>query len=1038
MSEFSLVEKPMLEWLCGNFDDPADSGLGWTYRSAEQMESYGRTATDPIVEALLLPAIERINAAVTNAGQAKAALEIFRRILALPDPLERNRRALEALREGIPIVLTAGQDAVTVKLIELDPARVALNDFTASNQYSVRGEKTARADTILLVNGIPLVIAEYKSFITSGHDWTHGVRQVHRYQRQAPQLLATNLFCVAADENEFLYGTVDVNAQSESDITAQREHWSHWLSQYPQRRGYWNLNASEKDPDAVRAATMGLLQPLNVLDFLAHFCVFESHNGRTTKILARYQQFEAANDIVDRVLEGEFPSGLIWHTQGSGKSLTMIFAAYKLRRQPALQNPTVLVVVDRTDLKTQISTEFEKVDYPGVSKALGVRDLKAKIRQGARETIITTIQCFQGMNDLPPNERTNIIILLDEAHRSQKGQGESFSMTMRAKLPNAARFGMTGTPIDRTLTNTFRTFGPVVDGQQERYLSYYGIRQSIEDGATLEVYYQQRTVPIEVDEEPLNTTFEQMCDDLEVEDADERTLVQRREARWKALVCDPRRIEKVVAHLAEHFLQHPDPNGFKAQLVTVDRNACVLYKDALDAEFARRGLPQAANWSEVVISSSQNDGPELERFHYDKAATDHLIDRFKLTREEWESGQRKVHGEARAKWQAPLKILIVCDKLLTGFDAPVEQVMYLDKPLRDHNLLQAIARTNRPLPALNKRNGLVIDYFGVFLDLQKALNFDEKVREEAVIDWDKLREQFPGELGRALGFFHGIEIKDTRECYLACLRRLNDPRTAREFEAQWKRLQTLWEALSPDDCLYPYRHQYAWLGGMYIAHRRRNGRAATTHHELTAKTRDLIRAHTDILDIAEEVPIYKIDKDYLVKAMKLPTPADRAAELEAALTAELSEGNSFLYKKLGERLKNAVERKEAGDEAARKLLDELTGIVDEVTQSKEEPERLQLTAPGEYDLFTVVREYASDKDETRCADAARFFLQQLRERNALPSGWSASVGGSKAVRLNLHTLAWHPDVESLNLCPVEDDDPPFLSAAVEELAKSIA
>jgi type I restriction enzyme R subunit len=236
-----------------------------------------------------------------------------------------------------------------------------------------------------------------------------------------------------------------------------------------------------------------------------------------------------------------------------------------------------------------------------------------------------------------------------------------------------------------------------------------------------------------------------------------------------------------------HFLDHPDPNGFKAQLVAVDRKACALYKIGLDAKLKARGLPP--EWSNVIISEAQNSEPEIAQFEYPKKTQDDLIEYFKLTPGEWETWNRDHHGEDRSKWRPPLKILIVCDRLLTGFDAPVEQVMYLDKPLRDHNLLQAIARTNRPLPSLMKRTGLVVDYFGMFTNLEKSLNFDESVREESLIDWDALRATVPDEVGRCMASFGGITIADTRECLLAALRRLRDPEAAKTFEQNFKSLE---------------------------------------------------------------------------------------------------------------------------------------------------------------------------------------------------------------------------------------------------------
>jgi type I restriction enzyme, R subunit len=294
--------------------------------------------------------------------------------------------------------------------------------------------------------------------------------------------------------------------------------WGPWLSRYPDVKGWWNEAEADDPEDPLEWPVKGLLRlaPAHVLDFLQHSTVFETKKGKTVKKVARYQQFEAVNDIVDRALgligkpaTPQDRTGLIWHTQGSGKSLTMVFAAYKLRREPALKNPTVLIVVDRRDLKTQISDDFDACDYPNVEKALGVEDLKSKLRSLWRGTLVTTVQSFQRMGDLKPLQEDNIIALVDEAHRSQKGDGaESYAMTMRVKLPNTFRFGLTGTPIDRAMVNTHRDFGPVVNGQQERYLSYYGIKRAIKHGATLEVHYIRDRVPFLVDEKTLNVEFE--------------------------------------------------------------------------------------------------------------------------------------------------------------------------------------------------------------------------------------------------------------------------------------------------------------------------------------------------------------------------------------------------------------------------------------------------------------------------------------------------------------------------------------------------
>jgi type I restriction enzyme R subunit len=429
----------------------------------------------------------------------------------------------------------------------------------------------------------------------------------------------------------------------------------------------------------------------------------------------------------------------------------------------------------------------------------------------------------------------------------------------------------------------------------------------------------------------------------------------------------------------------------------------------------------------------------LTRFHYGRQKQDDLIDYFKLTPKQWEDWNREAFGEDHSKWRLPLKILIVCDRLLTGFDAPVEQVMYLDKPLRDHNLLQAIARTNRPLPAMNKRTGVVVDYFGVFSDLSKALNFDENIREEALIDWDKLKATVPGEVSRCMESFKGITIADTRECLLAALRAIRDPDAAKIFEHNFKSLERLWEAVSPDPVLYEYRYTYNWLCSVYIAHRRRQRGAGKqdTYGELSAKTRALIEDNTTFMDLADSLPVFKIDKDYVSKLEDLPSPADKAAALEAILTAELAEddGGSFTYRQLGERLARLKAQKDAADKAAEKRLKELQAIADEKAKADEEPARLVLTRPGEYGLFTVLREYSTSKDEAYLADCARRMVAHLRSNQLLSAGWSNSKGGRMRVEQSLLAESWNPPYAALGF-DADDANPPFLAPAVEELVNS--
>jgi type I restriction enzyme R subunit len=430
MSEAGYVELPVIQWLSGH-PSPTDNGLGWTYRDETAMAAFDRPLEDPLVDKLLVAAILKINPHVKTKAQAKLAVAALRKTMSHPDKLVANRQTLDLLRDGAKVALVPGEDAKTVCFIEFDSARQYLNDFTATNQYRVQGVKQCREDTVLLVNGIPLVIAEYKSYLASGKDWREAVHQLHRYQRQASLMLTPNVFCVAADEDEFRYGTVLFHDASKEDIEIHMDNWGRWLSLYPDVKDFWNKPEADNPKDPLEVPVKGLLRlkPCHVLDFLQHFIVFETKKGKTLKKVARYQQFEAANDLVQRTVDligqpvqPQERTGLVWHTQGSGKSITIICTAYKLRRHQALNNPTVLIVVDRRDLKTQLGDDFEACDYPNVEKALGVQDLKQKLRAGWRGTLVTTIQSFQQMDDLDPIDRDDIICLVDECHRTQKGK----------------------------------------------------------------------------------------------------------------------------------------------------------------------------------------------------------------------------------------------------------------------------------------------------------------------------------------------------------------------------------------------------------------------------------------------------------------------------------------------------------------------------------------------------------------------------------------------------------------------------------------
>lgn len=337
---------------------------------------------------------------------------------------------------------------------------------------------------------------------------------------------------------------------------------------------------------------------------------------------------------------------------------------------------------------------------------------------------------------------------------------------------------------------------------------------------------------------------------------------------------------------------------------------------------------------------------------------------------------------------------------------------------------------------MGKRTGLVVDYFGVFANLEKALNFDENIREESLIDWDALKASVPGEVSRCMVPFKDITIADTRDCLLSALRRLADPDVAQAFEQNLKSLERLWEAVSPDPCLYDHRHVYNWLCGIYVAYRRRQRGGRGTYGELSAKTRQLIEENTTFMHLAEELPVYKIDKNYITKLDDLPTPADKAAALEAMLTQELAEdAPGFIYRQLGDRLQRLKALRDASDAATARRLRELEEVATAVVKTMEEPERLNLTQPGEYALFTVLRAHSWNQDEGYIADCARHMAGHLRHNQLLAPGWSNTKGGRMRVEQSLLAESWNQAYSSLGFDSTSAD-PPFLKQAVAELSKT--
>lgn len=835
---------------------------------------------------------------------------------------------------------------VTIRLIDFDDLK--RNHFVVTQQFTFRaGKAEKRADLVLLVNGIPLVVIEAKTPVRSSQSWLDGALQIHDdYENNIPELFVPNVFSVATEGKEFRYGSIRLPV----------ELW-----------GPWRLDNEDARPamQEVEKAVSSMLRPGTVLDMLANFTAYATHKGKQRiKIVARYQQVEGVNKVVERVVAGQPRKGLIWHFQGSGKSLLMLFAARKLRMHPALRNPTVLVVVDRIDLDSQISGTFYAADMPNLVRTESRRELQELLAQDARKVIITTIHKF-AESDGVLNDRDNIIVMVDEAHRTQEGD---LGRKMRDALPNAFLFGLTGTPINRADRNTFYAFG--ADEDQNGYMSRYGFEASIRDGATLPLHFEPRLLEMHIDRAAIDEAFAELTGNLSDLDRDQ---LAKTAAKMAVLVKAPERVTAICGDIAQHFEEKIAPNGFGAQVVTLDRETCVLYKRALD-EFL------APETSDIVMTVNSGE-TEYAEWRRDRDTEERLLERFRDPKD-------------------PLKILIVTSKLLTGFDAPILQVMYLDKPLRDHTLLQAICRTNRPYGGA-KSHGLIVDYLGVFDDVAQAIQFDEEGIRKVVTNINELKAKFPEAMQKCLAYFAGVDRAVAGyEGLIAAQQCLPNNQTRDRFAEDFSYLSRLWEAISPDPMLGQYQVDYRWLAQVYESVKPSSGTGRLLWHALGAKTIELIHEHVHVDAVRDDLETMVLDADLLEAVLGSPDPEKKGKEIEIKIARQLRKRlHDPRFKALGERLEKLKERHEHGALTSLEFLKELLNLARDVVEAERSEPPIEREERGKAAL-TELFEEVRNKDTPIIVERIVNDIDEI-VRVVRFDGWQNTHAGEREVRMAL-------------------------------------
>jgi type I restriction enzyme R subunit len=857
----------------------------WDYVPATGLP---RQSSDVMAEPWVREALIKLNPEI--AAQPDRAEEVIYKLRACilsvqADGIVRaNENFMAWLRGEKTMPFGAGGEHVPIRLVDAD--QPGNNRLTVTNQWIYQaGPVEKRFDVVFVVNGLPLVIGEAKTPSRSAVTWFDGAFKINQiYEKEAPAMFVPNVFSFATEGKRYRYGAIRMPI----------DLWGPWRDEDHQEEGQLHH---------VKATVKSMLRPEVVLDILQNFTLFATDKKhRRIKIICRFQQYDTTNKIVARVVAGYPKKGLIWHFQGSGKSLLMVFAAQKLRLHEKLLNPTVLIVVDRIDLDTQITATFNATDVPNMVGVATRQELQTLLGQDVRKVLITTIHKFAEA-DGRLNERSNIIVMVDEAHRTQEGD---LGRKMRQALPNAFLFGLTGTPINRADKNTFWAFG--ADEDEKGYMSRYSFQESIRDKATLPLHFEAPEVKLKIDKAAIDEAYAQITGALSEQDRDD---LAKRAAKMAVLVKNPERLRAVVQHIVAHFQSKVEPNGFKAQVVTFDRACCVLYKQVMDELIGEEA-------SAIVMHSAAGDPPEWKPYALNRDEEEKLLDRFRDPAD-------------------PLKFVIVTSKLLTGFDAPILQVMYLDKPMKDHNLLQAICRTNRTY-GQTKTHGLIVDYIGIFDDVARALDFDEKAVQQVVSNIDELRQALPVQMQKCLAFFAGVDrTVGGYEGLMAAQQCLPNNETRDKFASEYSVVGTIWEALSPDPCLGPYEKDYRWLTQVYESVKPPSGNGKLLWHALGAKTVELINQNVHVESVRDDLETLVLNGQVLEDFLKDIEPGKRAKEVEIKLVARLRKhlGNPK-FTALGERLEKIKERHEQGLLTSLEFLKQILELAKDVVEAEKE------------------------------------------------------------------------------------------------------
>lgn len=737
----------------------------------------------------------------------------------------------------------------------------------------------------------------------------------------------------------------------------------------------WNLNKRsifnwrEEEVGKLENKVKSFFNKEHVLAYIKDYIIFSLKDEELNKYILCQHQVKAVELTIERAQHPLKHRGLVWHTQGSGKTFTMIKAAEMLFKAPESDKPTILMLIDRNELEDQLIRNLQSVGISHAERAASISNLNGLLKSDYRGIIVTMIHKFQ---DMPANInlRRNIYVLVDEAHRTTQGDLGNYLL---AAVPNAAFIGFTGTPIDKTThgRGTFKTFS--VD-DEKGYLHKYSISDSIREGTTLPLYYSLSPNELLVPKETLEKEFLSLAEAEGVSDIEELNKILERAINTKNFLKGVKRVDKVAGFVANHYKEYVEPLGYKAFLVGVDREACALYKTALD-----KYLPQ--DYSAVVYTGNHNDPAHLKKFY--------------LT-DEKEKEIRKVF----IKQETLPKILIVTEKLLTGYDAPILYAMYLDKPMRDHTLLQAIARVNRPYENeeknMKKPHGFVLDFIGIFDKLEKALAFDSEEVGAVIKDIALLKNLFK------------MRMEDNVPAYLKLVSRpitdkeidilidyFKDKSKRKEFFKLYKELESLYEIISPDAFLRPYINDYNFLSEIYVIVRNAFAKKVNIDREFLRKTNELVREHIDIDKVQGGFDIFEIDEATLKRIKeKSKNNNVKVINLIKSIQKYVEENSGDLSLiPLAVRVQEIQERYEDRQEETKRVLDELTALIETEIKRKKEQKAKGFDGLASF-IYTILADKGINDPDTA--------TRKIRETfNEFPH-WQTSEQEKRELRIALY------------------------------------